>query len=182
MGTFRPDGDQPKWRVIYDLVAERALGDMIPYAELSAALGYDVTRPRASRAPIYAADRKLLRDKDRTLVNVKGEGYRVARGDERHGLAVIRQKSARRKIRHAISLVTNVEDRSSLSVRQQEALDALGHVLMQTNAMFARHDVRITGVESDVRRVDDRIEVLERTLALHGIEVPARREIEGQAS
>src|SRR5882672_3658530 len=77
MEPFKPSGEQPKWRPIYDLALTRAPDDLITYDELEQALGYDVTSPGASRSPIYAASKRLLNEHDRALVADPTKGYRI---------------------------------------------------------------------------------------------------------
>jgi len=168
---FTAKGDQPLWQAVYDHAVLLAAGDMISYATLADLLGYDPSEPGRSRSPIYAASRRLLTEHDRTLVAVKGKGYRIAYAHEHEGIARGKQRGARRRIRSAVAISTHVDVRQ-LTPTQRRSLEAVAHVLAAQNAMLSRHDARIGAAEKDIRRVDDRIAALEATLTRHGIEVP----------
>lgn len=174
---FEPKGDVPQWRLIYDLAIVRAPDDLITYEEIENVLGYDVQT--GHRSPIYKASKHLLEDHQRTLVAELNRGYRIARADEHYTLAKGQQKGARRKIRRGVALSTHV-DLAALTPRQRGLIEDLNHVLMAQNAMLARHDTRIGDVEKDTRRIDDRVDVLEATLAKHGITVPQSQTVKGE--
>ena len=179
MAPFEPKGDQSQWQTIYDHAVNLAPGDLIDWDKLTTLLGYDPSVPGASRSPILTAAKHLLQNHDRTLVSVRGKGYRIAKAEEHEGIARSGQQSARRKIRNAVAVTTHV-DRNALTPAQQQSLDALAHVLSRQNAMLKRYDRRITAVEASDQQQDARLDVLEATLRKHGIPIPETRTIEGE--
>ena len=179
--AFKPKGDVAMWRAVHDHAAALSPGDLIPYATLSDLLGYDLTVPGASRTPIQVAGRRLLDSHERTLIAVRGVGYRVALASEHEGLARGGQRSARRKLARAHTVAVRV-DRNQLTTEQQSSLDAFAHVLAQQNAMLKRNERRVAAVETSVREHDERIEVLEATLRRHGIAAPKVETIAGEAA
>jgi hypothetical protein len=170
MALFEPkNGTTPMWRLVYDLAITRNPGDLITYEELTETLGYD---PRIGpRNPIHSAAKHLLDDRDRTLIAVRGQGYRIALATEHYGLARGKQKEARRKISKGIALAVHV-DVNELTPRQRTAIDGLSQVLMMQNEMLSRHDKRIATVETVIHQVDDRVAALEGILRTHGIATP----------
>jgi alkylated DNA nucleotide flippase Atl1 len=176
---FTPKGEKPQWEKVLDLVLELPAGTIVTFAELEKVLGYDPSRPGAARHPIRKAADHLLEARQRTLRADRGVGYRVAAATEHEGMARGRQRSARRHVTKAVALTVNV-DRNQLTHAQRESIDALGAVLMAQNAMLRRHDVRITDVEIDVQKVDDRVSALEAMLRAHGLEVPDPQVIPGE--
>lgn len=176
---FQPKGDVPQWRLVYDKAATLQPGDVITYPDLAGLLGYDPSELGRSRSPIHTASRRMLKDHDRTLVAVPKKGYRVAHASEHEGIARAGQRSARRRISHAVAVTTHV-DVTALTPGQRRSLEAVAHVLAAQNAMLSRHDARIGDVEKDVRRVDDRIAALEAVLARNGIDVPKVEDVPGE--
>ena len=78
--------------------------------------------------------------------------------------------------------MTTHVDRNALTESQRSSLDALAHVLASQNAMLKRHDARIGAVETVTQTQDARLDVLEATLRRHGIDVPERRTVVGEAT
>lgn len=179
MGTSTTKEDTTLWHGIHDHALKLAPNDIITYQQLTNILGYDPSTPGQSRTPIYVASKHLLEDHNRTLVAVRGKGYRVAPASEHERLARGQQHAARRRIGKAVALATHV-DFHALTPKQQKAVDAIAHVLKGQQAMLDRHDEQIGRVETSVRRVDDRIAALEAVLAQHGIAVPQADEITGE--
>lgn len=179
--AFTPKGDAPLWQAVYDHAANLNPGDLIGYDMLTVLLGYDPSSPGASRGPIHTAARRLLTDHDRTLVSVRGKGYKVALASEHEGLARAGQRSARRSLKRSHEVAVHV-DRNALTVEQQSSLDALAHVLAAQNAMLKRHGNRIAVVETTTTTHDARLDVLEATLRKHGIDVPQPRTVEGETT
>jgi hypothetical protein len=178
---FQPKGDLPMWRLVYDACKDKPAGTLIPHADLSDMLGYDITAPGASRTPITVAAKKMLREYDRTLRAERGQGYRVARAEEHLGLAKSSHRSARRKLNRAVDLTSHV-DRSQLTERGIKAIDELGHVMRLQAAMLSRHDQRITTVEKTVDRVDDRVLALEQAIRKLGGTIPSLTVVEGETA
>lgn len=171
MNLFEPKNDMPLWEMMYNLAERYEPGQLIPYSVISETLGYDITLPGASRAPIYKASQRLLTSKCRTLKAKPREGYRVAEASEHENLARDRQGRARRQISKGVSIAANV-DKNALTPAQRTSIDALCQVLSAQNAMLRRHDARIGDVEKSMRVVDDRVTVMEQLLRRNGIPVP----------
>jgi hypothetical protein len=179
VAPFEAKGDQPMWQAVYDHAAGLNPGDMIGWDRLTAILGYDPSVPGASRSPILTASKHLLENHDRTLISVRGKGYRVTKAEEHEGIARGNQRSARRKIRNAVSVTTHV-DRNQLTTAQQQSLDTLAHVLAQQNSMLKRHDQKLEHHDQQITQQDARFDVLEATLRKHGIPIPENRTVDGE--
>lgn len=78
---FDVKSDVPQWQTVYELLSGRDVGDVISYAAISDALGFDVL---TARNPIYKAVEVLQREECRTVENVKHVGYRIVPASE-HG-------------------------------------------------------------------------------------------------
>ena len=179
MASFTPKGEQPLWQAVYDHAMTLEPGELIGWDRLTVILGYDPQPAGASRTPILTASKRLLTDHGRTLVSVRGKGYRVAHAKEHEGIGRGFQRSAQRKLRRGVEVTTCV-DRNALTESQRSSLDALAHVLASQNAMLKRHDARIGVVETVTQDQDARLDVLEATLRKHGIEVPKQRTVQAE--
>jgi hypothetical protein len=177
VSTFIPKGEKPLWQLVYDHAVRLTPGDLITWADFEQLLGYDPSVAGASRGPIHTASRRLLRDHDRTLTSVRKRGYRVAFANEHEPIARSGQRSATKKLRRSADVAVHV-DRNALTPKEASSLDSLAHVLTAQAAMLKRQERRITGVEADVQRQDDRLDVLEATLRKHGIEIPKLRVVD----
>jgi len=88
---FKPKGEKPLWKFIYNYVLPLNLGDVVSYEGLSAVVGQDV---KINRTVVYSANKHLLRDTKRLLVVERGIGYKVVDGmdimyhaEKRHDMA-----------------------------------------------------------------------------------------------
>lgn len=115
--------------------------------------------PRSSRGnrAIQQAKRRLLREHQRCLVNVRDKGYQIVQPREQEPLSKRKDAAARRRVRAALELVTHVE-LAALTAQERQQVDetanryrlklALEKRLMHAKALPARADTRIpTGRE-----------------------------------
>ncbi len=82
-------------------------GQRLSYADLTAVCGADAQLTR-TRAAVLRAGRQLLRDHQKLLVNVRNEGYAVARPEEHVAESQRQQRSASRKLRRSLASVIYV--------------------------------------------------------------------------
>lgn len=106
---FEPIGSQPRWKILYDLVAGRPIGTEITYGEARDALG-GVDRQTAISA-MYTAKRHLENDGERSVRNVMRFGWIVMKPDEEIAEAETRRKRAHRRVRAGIRIVRSVNTR-----------------------------------------------------------------------
>lgn len=173
MARFEPKDDKALWRKVYDIAVEMEPGELLGWDQLEQILGYDPGVPGmgAGRTPIYTASRRMLKEHSKTLISVRGKGYRVAYAHEQEGMARSKQRVARRQIRHGMDLAVHVDVRQ-LTPSQRRSIEAVAHVLAAQNAMLARHEERISDVEQIQERTDDRVAALEAALRQFGIPIP----------
>lgn len=92
---FEPLGEVAKWKIFYDSVKEEKIGVFLSYQRLHALSGFDVQNDRNM---VYRANKELLRNHKKMLINVKKEGYKMGLPDEQFGHAVFRKIRARRQL------------------------------------------------------------------------------------
>jgi len=173
---FRPKGDQPEWRLIYDEFRKHGPGDVVTYQRLSEVLGRDFV---ASREPLQRAIRELEKADHRTLVCQRRTGYRIAAAAEHEQLAHAHSRRSRRQLTKAVAKARSA-NRAELTPDQVRRLDNLEVHLSQQAAMLARLDARDKQREAEIKElrrdttseiaaIDDRLTQLTDMLRRHGI-------------
>lgn len=173
-----PQGRRAQWRVIYDELRTKGQGEVISYDELSELIDRDV---RVQRSPVERAMKELENQDHRTLVCVRGVGYRIAAATEHEQIAARHTVRSRRQLGKAADKVRSA-DRTQLTHEQAARLDALETSYHQHADMLERLAVRdreraaelrtlrreTTG---DIANLSDQIQRLTHTLQRHGINV-----------
>ena len=166
---FRPKGEAPEWRLIYEAMIGRPPGTVVTYEELGDILGRDFL---ADRAPWYQARGHVLRDASRAFVNIPGVGYRIVVADDHTVVAGKHEKRARRQVRSAVSTLTHVrleEMTPSRRKQRDEHLIGLARVEQtmrqlgkKVNAVEVRQDV----ADETVERIAERLQALEQRMGI----------------
>lgn len=91
--------------MIYDVISNLNVGEIISYSDLSDAIGEDINNNRTS---VYKARKVLLKEKKRFLVVARGVGYKVIEGMPIMSHAEERQDTAKRHIEMANYEVANI--------------------------------------------------------------------------
>lgn len=162
---FEPIGELARWRVLVDRYAETPHGELLTYAALGEALDLD---PEADRKAIRAAVRQagiiLLRDHSRSLVAVRGEGYRIAQPDEHVDLASRQQRRSGRALARASAQVEHV-DLSALSDEGRSIVHAAVSALAWQQQQIRRLDLRQRDLEQVVDTITTKVERTDEELA-----------------
>jgi hypothetical protein len=148
-----------KTKLLLDLFLDAEYGDEFTYAEIAEKTGCDVAS--ADRQRVYSVNRVLERDHLRSLLNLRGRGYKVAHPREHVDSMSVRRQRAGTQIERAA--------RTGDATR----IDLLGPADMRS---LTDARVWVSRVEQALRHHDARLERLERVL---GVETP--REVEGTA-
>lgn len=134
----------PATRKLLALFRDADYGTMFPYAEILEATECDVMGSDRSR--IYTVNRRLELDHDRTLLNVRGQGYKVALPSEHVGSMQVRRERAGKQVALArrtgsaapVALLDD-DDRRTL-------VNIVGHLGRIEQAIGA-HDARLEAIE-----------------------------------
>jgi hypothetical protein len=128
---FQPiDGVTPRWQKLYNLVAERKIGDEVTYAEAIETL--DLPRGRASRKVAQEAMREaqhhLEIKGERTVGTVANFGWVVLDAQRELGQVDRRRTKARRAAGRTLRGVKALNTRrDELSQFERQRLDFIGH-------------------------------------------------------
>lgn len=133
-------------QVIIDLVGGKTPGVIFSFAELASALGDGCAREfdeAAVRSAVNRAERRLLSEQSRTLLNVRGHGYKVAHAGE-HSL-IARNRKARsdvllRKGMHTLRNVRWDEMDDNQRAAHEGTLLVLGAVMAAHDSIRERQD------------------------------------------
>ena len=110
MAPFEPAGEQARWRVLYDLLREANVGEVVTYDEMAEALEL---HPVDDRTRVQLAMRRAaqeLETVDRHAVEaITNKGYRIVEPERQMDLARRHQRKAGRSLKRGHSKVTNVD-------------------------------------------------------------------------
>lgn len=174
--AFEPKGDVAEWQLVYDRLSTLAVGDVITYDELTLLLGRDFLQ---ARGPFHKANKRLLEEHSRGLLNVKNVGYRVVTAAEHEMAARDQHRFAKRRLTTAKRWVRNT-DRAELEPEVAERFDRLEESLGRQIDFTRRLDKRVARVEKAIKesrneneeRADataERLTKLMAALERHGI-------------
>ena len=149
---FKPKGEKPVWKMVYDYVVSLPVETIVTMEELSEAIDGEI---RSNRGAVYKARKVLAKDKKRYLIAVRGTGYRVVEGTAQLNHAENRHELAQRQIKLANFEAVNVDTKKmSIEERQRwsqfmawngQAISVLSH-----NAREIAKANIVTGMASDV--------------------------------
>ncbi len=92
---FEPKGEKSMWEIFYDCIKDVGIGTFLSYAKLKAMSGFDI---QGDRGLVYRANKALLINHKKMLINVKNEGYTMARHPDQMKHAGFRKIRARRQL------------------------------------------------------------------------------------
>jgi hypothetical protein len=164
---FKTKGQSPEWQLLYDHCSTLPVDAVVTYDQLDQVLGRDF---RDDRGPLAKTQTLMLENVNRTLVNVRGVGYRVARATEHMGLAKGQRRRAKRAMTKGIRIIQGT-DRQALTAQDRQRLDALELNMLAQQNMLRRTEARVSAVEKATRRTDDRMDRLISELRRKGVDV-----------
>lgn len=150
---FKPKGDLPEWRLVYDKLLETAdFGDVVTLDQLDEVLG----RPFAdNRGPLYRAREHLGDMRRRWIEPVPGVGYRVIEAAEHMTAAQSRKRRARRQLR-AMVKIGEITDLSRLTPEQLVSFDSQAKLNAAIYMALVHHERRLTRLE-EILRADGKL-------------------------
>jgi hypothetical protein len=142
MSPFTPQGDQARWRYIYDLLVKAKTGEIVTYEAMGDALSLD---PDADRHKIQMAMRRAAREHLkidlRSVEPVANAGYRVTETERKLELARKHQAKAVRSVRRGRAHV-DYADLASVDEATRNLFEAMAWKFAQQDEVIHRLDVR----------------------------------------
>lgn len=145
-------------QVVLDFVSDSEPGTCFSYDSLCNVLSEGSPKrfgKEGARQVVLHANKKLLTIHQRTLRNVRGEGYKLAHAFEHMDLADVRKSRANRQMDYALNLLNNV-DWDAMDENQRKAHMAQ---LALTSAVINNQralDARLSRVEKAIGAVKDK--------------------------
>ena len=161
---FEPQGAIPKWRMVYDVLKQHNVDDVITYGQLQALLGTS-----SWRGPVYKAMETLERNDSRTLKNERGVGYRVARATEHEGLARQHHNKSRRSLKRSVNKLASA-DRTQLTRDMRKRFDELELTQKRHADALGRFGIRLDNIERRQDKTENVVSELHDLLRRHGID------------
>jgi len=153
MSPFNPSGERARWRILYDLLSARTVGDVLTYDQMGKALDLD---PRKDRTPIQLAMRRAASELEHvdkqavdSIVNV---GYIIVKPEEHLGLAKRHQRRASTQLVRGHSKVVNV-DFNEMEPETRKAFEVMAGAFARQIDFMQRIDVRQRHLEEAVATV-----------------------------
>lgn len=149
--------DGAEWELLYNLFADRQVGDVVTYDEIDAALGRDF---RAYRSPIYKTRIRLLKQKSLGIVSLSNIGYRVVQAKEHEGQARKHHRRSKKQMDQAVTWIQHT-DRTGMTLDERNRLERIEHQLIDQTASIKRLDGKvrrqeeITGLLSEKQNASD---------------------------
>lgn len=131
---FEPVGEVARWVPIYEHMRKLGPDVIVTYAELSELAGVDIL---TNRSPVAQANKKLLKQNQRGLVNVRGVGYRIMHPSEHAEQARTYNRKADGAFVRAIRVLDGA-DRNELTPAQRDYAEAMSGALKAQRDMNRR--------------------------------------------
>lgn len=162
MSPFQPSGETAQWRLVYEVLQDHEVGDVVTYEALSEVLD-DAPRHTVQMAARRAGKEYLEVDK-RALEAVQNVGYRIVEAGEHLRLAKNDQRKSSRALQRGHSKVVNV-DLSSLDDESRKAFEIVAQAFALQMDFNRRMDVRQKRLEQAVGAIAERHDRTESEIA-----------------
>lgn len=156
MTPFEPAGEKARWRMIYDILVKRDIGDTITYEEMAEVLELDADADRhAIQMAVRRAAKQYESDDLRALDSVPNEGYRIVEPTEHMRLARKQQKKSHRALARGHSKVVHV-DLSGLDPDSRKAFEVVAQAFAMQMDFNRRMDVRQKRLEETIGHINEK--------------------------
>lgn len=161
MAPFKPYGERARWRLVYDLLCERSINDIVTYEDLGGVLGL---KPGSERHEIQMATRRAAKEylevKQRAIEVQPNVGYRIVEPEEHLRLARSHNSKAGRALIRGHSTATNV-DLTGMDMEMRRAFEAVALVMSKQMEFNRRIEYRQNRLAAALESVSSRQELTE---------------------
>jgi hypothetical protein len=148
VSPFAPHGDRARWRIIYDLLATKNLGETLAYEDMAGALELDAKADRTRiQLAFRRASQELERENNRATEAVANTGYRIVEPTEHLRLAKAQQRKSGKSLERGQSKVLHV-DLTGLEPEVRKAFDVTARAFAVLLDYNRRLDTRQDQLES----------------------------------
>ncbi|OBH07932.1 hypothetical protein [Mycobacterium sp. E1747] len=171
MSPFEPKGETARWRILYRLLSQTEVDDILTYEDMASALELD---PEVDRHTIQVAMRRAASELEKVekhaVEAVKNVGYRVVEPEEHLRLAKQQQRRSSKALVRGHSKVTNV-DLSGVDPEVRQAFQVVASAFAMQMEFNRRTDIRqkkledaLESVREQSTRTDEEVSELRRRL------------------
>lgn len=150
-----PVGRQARWKTLYTHLETLALGELFTWEEMGQLLGLDFIHDRAAMSsPFKRAADELVKEHRRTVVSVRGIGWKVATPKDQLKQAHKHQKRALVEVNRGRQQVEAV-DPAKLDPETRKAFEIVGTLFRHQATVMDQLDVRQQRLEKVLSAVQD---------------------------
>lgn len=150
MSPFQPSGETARWRIIYDLLAEVEVGEVLDYVTMANALELNHTKDRhVIQVAMRRAAAQLERVEKHAVEAVNNVGYRVVQAEEHLRLARKYQAKSSKALALGQSKVINV-DLSNVDPEVRQAFAVVASAFAMQVDFNRRTDIRQQRLEESL--------------------------------
>lgn len=156
MSPFEPAGEVARWRTLYDLLADSAIGDVLTYEAMAEALQLDPSEDRHTiQVAMRRAAKELEQEDKRAVEAVQNVGYRIVEPEEHLRLARGQQRRSSRALARGHSKVVNV-DLSNVDPEVRQAFQVVASAFAMQMEFNRRTDIRQKRLEDALDAVHEK--------------------------
>lgn len=156
MSPFEPAGETARWRILYDLLSGRTVGDVLNYEVMAEALDLDPIEDRHTiQLAMRRASKELELENKHAVEAVQNVGYRIVEPEEHLRLARGQQRRSSRALARGHSKVVNV-DLSNVDPEVRNAFQVVASAFAMQMEFNRRTDVRQKKLEDALNAVREK--------------------------
>lgn len=156
MSPFEPSGDVARWRVLYALLADLTIGDVLTYETMAESLELDPVQDRHTiQVAMRRAGKELEHADKRAVEAVQNTGYRIVEPEEHLRLARGQQRRSTRALARGHSKVVNV-DLSNVDPEVRNAFQVVASAFAMQMEFNRRTDIRQKRLEDALETVREK--------------------------
>jgi len=156
VSPFEPAGETARWRILYDLLSGRTVGDVLNYEVMAEALDLDPIEDRHTiQLAMRRASRELELENKHAVEAVQNVGYRIVEPEEHLRLARGQQRRSSRALARGHSKVVNV-DLSNVDPEVRNAFQVVASAFAMQMEFNRRTDVRQKKLEDALDAVREK--------------------------
>jgi hypothetical protein len=156
VSPFEPAGETARWRILYDLLSGRTVGDVLNYEVMAEALDLDPIEDRHTiQLAMRRASKELELENKHAVEAVQNVGYRIVEPEEHLRLARGQQRRSSRALARGHSKVVNV-DLSNVDPEVRNAFQVVASAFAMQMEFNRRTDVRQKKLEDALDAVREK--------------------------
>jgi len=155
---FQPKGEEAMWKIFYDNVKDISIGSFLSYQRIKELTGFNVQND-SFRGILYRANKELLKEHNKLLVNKRSEGYIVALPETQLKHAMFRKTRASRQLSKGLLEATYCATRTPEEKERQTYM--INHFQSMVSFVSKKHEKAIKIEKKAIAAHEDTLKELE---------------------